>query len=838
MEQESSQSQNQSQGQSQSQTQKQPTKAKNDNSLTVQNQEQALTAPANSDTNSDTNMDNDKQEPHANSEETEPQKPQHKRSFDELQEDSGNYRPVAQAIGNWLDNASINTLNHLNEQAADIFYRKGVTFTVYSDAKNIERMIPFDIIPRIIAASEWQQIEAGCRQRITALNAFLHDIYHDQAIMKAGIVPASYVYASGSYEPWMMGITLDKPIYSHISGIDLIRDETGRFCVLEDNLRTPSGVSYMLESRNISETLLADLFSQNAVLGVSGYPQRLKACLASATSKYDPQIVILTPGRFNSAYYEHAFLAHEMNVPLVHGYDLVVEDSKVYMQGIRGKLQVDIIYRRIDDPYLDPLAFRSDSILGVSGLMSAYRAGNVVIVNAPGTGVADDKSLYPFVPDMIEFYLNEQPILPNITTYQCRKPEELTYVLDNLDKLVVKETQGSGGYGMLIGPTSSEQEIADYRTRLLDNPSGFIAQPTIALSTNPTAVSDGIAPRHIDLRPFILSHGDGMVDIVPGGLTRVAMVEGSLVVNSSQGGGIKDTWVIDDSHLTNHLTGSKDSHSITITNTENAPAISVINNTDINLNNRAYADTSLVEPSSSSESSPTYYSSYYDRVQPIEAGYEDRVDAPMILLLSTASHLIWLGRYSERLYYYDNIMKQLIKGDLKKSQVQHLIQHLGFAANSNESLKLMKAQLMDDLEQQRIPNVIQSIETNIQEAKGVIGKDTAELYNLIKRLASAGTYRAATLQLHACNAAMNQENATVTCFWQLGRHFERLERAVLLDEDAMTASLAFKHWINELPENTRWRELMRLTNQMIKSQRFSDFSLISQEFNLILRQGV
>ena len=468
-------------------------------------------------------------------------------SFDELQTSTGQYRPVAQAVGDWLDNINMDALNYLNEQAENIFYRKGVTFTVYSDAKNIERMIPFDIIPRIIAASEWKQIEAGCKQRITALNAFLHDIYHDQAIMKAGIVPDAYVYASGCYEPWMMGIELDKPIYSHISGIDLIRDETGKFCVLEDNLRTPSGVSYMLESRTISETLLSDIFAETSIMGISDYPNRLKACLASSTSKYDPQIVILTPGRFNSAYYEHAFLAHEMNVPLVHGYDLVVEDSKVYMQGIRGKVQVDIIYRRIDDPYIDPLAFRSDSILGVSGLMSAYRAGNVVIVNAPGTGVADDKSLYPFVPDMIKFYLNEEPILPNIETYQCRKPDELKYVLDNLDKLVVKETQGSGGYGMLIGPTSTKQEIEDYRLRLLENPAGFIAQPTISLSTNPTAVSDGIAPRHIDLRPFILSHGDGTVDIVPGGLTRVAMVEDSLVVNSSQGGGIKDTWIVDDS---------------------------------------------------------------------------------------------------------------------------------------------------------------------------------------------------------------------------------------------------------------------------------------------------
>lgn len=730
-------------------------------------------------------------------------------SFDELKIADGQYRPVAKAVGDWLDNINIDALNHLNEQAENIFYRKGVTFTVYSDAKNIERMIPFDIIPRIIAASEWQLIEKGCKQRITALNAFLHDIYHEQAIMKAGVVPASYVYASGCYEPWMMGIELDKPIYSHISGIDLIRDETGTFCVLEDNLRTPSGVSYMLESRNISETLLSDMFAQTPILGISDYPNRLKKCLASSTSKYDPQIVILTPGRFNSAYYEHAFLAHEMNVPLVHGYDLVVEDSKVYMQGIRGKVQVDVIYRRIDDPYIDPLAFQSNSILGVSGLMSAYRAGNVVIVNAPGTGVADDKSLYPFVPDMIKFYLGEEAILPNIETYQCRKPDELKYVLDNLDKLVVKETQGSGGYGMLIGPTSTKEEIEDYRLRLLENPSGFIAQPTISLSTNPTAVSDGIAPRYIDLRPFILSHGDGSVDIVPGGLTRVAMVEGSLVVNSSQGGGIKDTWVIDDTDLNQN-------------NVDASPA-----------SNRQAGNTDKLL-----EKNTTSHPEYYDRLQPIEAGYDYLIDAPMILLLSTASHLIWLGRYGERLYYYDSIMKQLIKGNLEKSQVQHLVSCLGFNADVEASLETMKAQIMANLEQDIIPNVVQSIEANVQEAKGVIGKDTAELYNLIKRLSSAGTYRAATLQLYACNAAMKQEHSTVTCFWQLGRHFEQLERAVLLDENSLEVSLQFKHWINELPENTRWRELIRLTNQMIKSKRFSDFNLISKEFNLILRQGV
>ena len=286
-------------------------------------------------------------------------------------------------------------------------------------------MIPFDIIPRVIEGGEWQTIEAGCQQRIRALNHFIHDIYHEQTIIKDGIVPASYVYASGCYEPWMMNIVLDKPIYSHISGIDLVRDEHGQYRVLEDNLRTPSGVSYMLENRGISEGLLGDVFSRMNVRPVADYPKRLKACLSSITDKYDPQIVVLTPGRFNSAYYEHAFLAREMNVPLVHGYDLIVEDNKVYIQGVRGRVQVDVIYRRIDDPFLDPLAFHSDSILGVSGLMSAYRAGNVVITNAPGTGVADDKSMYPFVPEMIEYYLGQKPILPNVETFQCRKPDEL-----------------------------------------------------------------------------------------------------------------------------------------------------------------------------------------------------------------------------------------------------------------------------------------------------------------------------------------------------------------------------------------------------------------------------
>ena len=678
-------------------------------------------------------------------------------SFDELKATTTQYRPVAKKIGTWLDKVGIERLAQYNDQAADIFYRKGVTFTVYSDAENIERMIPFDIIPRVIDAKEWQQVEAGCKQRINALNMFLDDIYHEQRIMKAGVVPDSYVYASGCYEPWMMNINLEKPVYSHISGIDLIRDEAGKFCVLEDNLRTPSGVSYMLESRNISRMLLPDLYESASVLSIDDYPERLKACLASATDKYDPQIVILTPGRFNSAYYEHAYLAHEMNVPLVHGYDLIVEDSKVYMQAVRGKVPVDIIYRRIDDPYLDPLGFDANSILGVSGLMSAYRAGNVVIVNAPGTGVADDKSLYPFVPDMIEFYLGEKPILPNVQTYQCRKPDELEYVLENLDKLVVKETQGSGGYGMLIGPTSTEQEIEDYRVRLLDNPAGFIAQPTISLSTNPTTVNGGIAPRHIDLRPFILSHGDGSVDIVPGELTRVAMKEGSLVVNSSQGGGIKDTWVID-------LTQEQ------------------LDDSDVSKSNSdAYSDNGFAGSAAMRHASYLNVTSY-----PVEVGYDNTPDAPIILLLSRANHLVWLGRYSERLHYYDAIMKKIVRNELNSSQIHQLINRLGIGANvviaDESNPELYKLAVLRDLESNQIPEVIEAIETNVQEVKGIIGKDTAELYNLIKRLASAGTYRAATLQLQACNAAMEQENQTVTYFWELGRYFEALERIVIANQ--------------------------------------------------------
>ena len=713
------------------------------------------------------------------------QSPTH--SFDELQFADGSYRPSASQIGEWLKGMSDAELNGLNDQAADMFYRKGVTFTVYSDANNIERMIPFDIIPRIIDLQEWRTIEAGCQQRIKALNHFLHDIYHGRNIIQEGIVPAEFVYASGCYEPWMMNIELDKPIYSHISGIDLIRDSEGQYRVLEDNLRTPSGVSYMLESRVISETLLGDVYRGQSVLPVADYPARLKTCLSHSTHKYDPQIVILTPGRFNSAYYEHAFLAHEMNVPLVSGFDLIVEDNKVYIQGVRGKVQVDVIYRRIDDPFLDPLAFRSDSILGVSGLMSAYRAGNVVIVNAPGTGVADDKSIYPYVPAMINYYLNETPILPNVETYQCRNSDELAYVMDNLQDLVVKETQGSGGYGMLIGPSATPDEIEAYRKRVLANPNGFIAQPTISLSTNPTAVSSGIAPRHIDLRPFVLSHGNGEVDIVPGGLTRVAMTEGSLVVNSSQGGGVKDTWVVD---------------------TSASP-----------------------EPQVSSQQLPLSVLQQQRQLLG-NIACENLDDAPLILLLSTASNLVWLGRYSERLRHYEELIEGLVNSRFDEDDVRQIVWQLGL------SIEPTHEALFAELGGNKVPDTIAHIETNVQDVKGVIGKDTAELYNLIKRLANTGTYRAASLQLNACNAAMEQESEIVKRFWELGRHFEALSRTIMMQEAWLSEAQQLKDCVQQLPENTRWRDLERLTNQLLKSQNVQDFAQLSDEFQSILQQGV
>ena len=448
-----------------------------------------------------------------------------------------------QAMHHWLETNSHFKLMTLNQQALSAFHRKGVTFTVYSDAKNTERVIPFDIIPRIITQQDWEILESGCTQRIKALNAFIHDIYHQQNIIAAGIIPAEQILVNDCFEPWMVDIDLPHHIYTHVSGIDLVRNEDGQFYVLEDNLRTPSGISYLLESRQISEHLLPELFEEFDIAPVHQYPSMLLQSLIECSGKPNPKVVVLTPGRYNSAYYEHTFLARKMGVPLANSYDLFVEDNKVYIKTIGGREQVDIVYRRLDDAFLDPLAFRPDSILGVPGLMSAYRAGNVMIANAPGTGVADDKSIYPYVDGMIRFYLQEEPILRNVPTWQCRKKDDFDYVMAHLGELVVKETQGSGGYGMLIGPKASHEEIEAYRLRIIADPAGFIAQPTLSLSTCPSCVEEGIAPRHVDLRPFVLTSPE-QVRIVPGGLTRVALREGSLVVNSSQGGGVKDTWVL------------------------------------------------------------------------------------------------------------------------------------------------------------------------------------------------------------------------------------------------------------------------------------------------------
>ena len=464
--------------------------------------------------------------------------------FNEMTDDQALAPETAEKIEDWLSKHSIYELEKLNESAKSHFLHQGITFAVYGEKSGIDRTIPFDLIPRVIAKQQWNKIAAGCTQRIQALNLFLADIYHQQHILKEGLIPELQVLSHEAYQPTMLNNTLNGNIYSQISGIDIVRDHHGDFFVLEDNLRTPSGVSYMIESRKMSQKLMPDLCNQT-VAGIEQYPQLLREILAENSKVDAPMIVVLTPGRYNSAYYEHAFLAREMGVPLVTSRDLFVENDKVYVKTIRGRQQVDVIYRRLDDGFLDPLSFRPDSTLGVAGLMSAYISGHVVIANAPGTGVADDKSIYPYVDKMIEYYLNEKPILCNVPTYQCREAEALDYVLVNLDKLVVKEAQGSGGYGMLIGPKASEQEIDLFKIKLMSSPSAYIAQPTLDLSVAPTLSHQGIAERHIDLRPFILSSPE-RVEIVPGGLTRVAMQQGSLVVNSSQGGGIKDTWVIDE----------------------------------------------------------------------------------------------------------------------------------------------------------------------------------------------------------------------------------------------------------------------------------------------------
>lgn len=440
-------------------------------------------------------------------------------------------------------------MDNKRAEADLIFRRVGITFAVYGDKdesnSGTERTIPFDVIPRIFPASEWATLERGLRQRVAALNRFIHDIYHGQDIIRAGVIPPDQIYNNAQYRPEMLGIDVPRDIYAHVAGIDVVRAGEGEFYVLEDNLRVPSGVSYMLENRKMMMRLFPELFARNRVAPVAHYPDLLLDMLRSVSPQNiaDPTVVVLTPGMYNSAYFEHAFLAQQMGVELVEGSDLFVEDDHLYMRTTQGPQRIDVIYRRVDDDFLDPLAFRPDSTLGAAGLLSVYRAGNVTISNAIGTGVADDKSIYPYVPDMIRFYLGEEAILSNVPTYMCRRPDDLQYVLDNMEKLVVKETHGAGGYGMLVGPAATRAEIEQFREVVKSRPEQYIAQPTLALSTCPTYVESGIAPRHIDLRPFVLSGKE--VRMVPGGLTRVALREGSLVVNSSQGGGTKDTWVLE-----------------------------------------------------------------------------------------------------------------------------------------------------------------------------------------------------------------------------------------------------------------------------------------------------
>ena len=457
----------------------------------------------------------------------------------------GTTRPHYLSYGHWLKEQPAERLSQKRAEADAVFHRVGITFAVYGQEEGAERLIPFDIVPRVLPLEDWIRIEGALKQRVRALNSFLHDIYHDQQILKAGVIPPEQVLCNSQYRPEMQGVDVPRDIYAHIAGIDIVRDDTGEFLVLEDNLRVPSGVSYMLENRKMMMRLFPELFSAHRVAPVDHYPDVLLDNLRSVapTGVADPTVVLLTPGAHNSAYFEHAFLAQQMGIELVEGQDLFVRDEAVFMRTTQGPQRVDVIYRRIDDDFLDPLVFRPDSMLGVPGLLTAYRDGRITIANAIGTGVADDKSIYPYVPEMIRFYLGQAPIIGNVHTWMLRKKEDLDYVLAHLPELVVKEVHGAGGNGMLIGPASTKAQIEAFRRQIIATPERYIAQPTLALSTSPTFAGLGLAPRHIDLRPFVLSGRD--VTIVPGGLTRVALQEGSLVVNSSQGGGTKDTWVLE-----------------------------------------------------------------------------------------------------------------------------------------------------------------------------------------------------------------------------------------------------------------------------------------------------
>ncbi len=468
--------------------------------------------------------------------------------FDEMFNGDGSLRGPYEEIGRWFNAEDASRLRAKQREAEKVFRLTGITFNVYGKAEAEERLIPFDIVPRVVSAREWQRLERGIEQRVRAINAFLHDIYHRQEIVRAGRVPAEMIAGNEAFLPQMLGVSPPGQVYTHIVGVDLVRTGPDEFFVLEDNARTPSGVSYMLENRETMLKMFPELFSATNVRNVSDYPRNLRRSLAACAPAFtdgEPTVAVLTPGIYNSAYYEHAFLADQMGVELVEGHDLRVVDGRVCMRTTRGYTPIDVLYRRVDDDFLDPLNFNPDSALGVSGILDVYRAGGITIANAPGTGIADDKAIYSYMPEIVEFYTGEKPLLQNVPTWRCSDPESLSYVLDNLSDLVVKEVHGSGGYGMLIGPTASKKEISAFRDKLKSRPANYIAQPTLSLSTVPIFARSGLAPRHVDLRPFVLVSPEG-IKITPGGLTRVALKKGSLVVNSSQGGGTKDTWVLED----------------------------------------------------------------------------------------------------------------------------------------------------------------------------------------------------------------------------------------------------------------------------------------------------
>jgi Uncharacterized conserved protein len=459
----------------------------------------------------------------------------------------GEPRPPYKGYYDWYASQKTGDLIKKSQDAEAVFRKTGITFAVYGKEDAAERLIPFDIVPRIISGSEWRRLAQGIEQRVVALNAFLDDIYHKQEIIKAGRIPRLLIEKNAAFLPQMIGMRPPAGVYTHIIGTDIVRTGENQFYVLEDNARTPSGVSYMLENRETMMQMFPELFHRNRVRPVENYPKLLRQSLAAVAPPGcagKPRIAVLTPGIFNSAYYEHAFLADQMGVELVEGSDLRVVDGRVAMRTTQGYEPIDVLYRRVDDDFLDPLTFRPDSALGVPGIMDVYRAGNITIANAPGTGIADDKAIYSYMPEIVEFYTGRKAMLENVPTWRCSEPDSLAYVLEHLAELVVKEVHGSGGYGMLVGPTATRKERADFAQKLKARPGNYIAQPTLSLSTVPILVKKGIAPRHVDLRPFVLV--SDRIQIIPGGLTRVALKEGSLVVNSSQGGGTKDTWVLED----------------------------------------------------------------------------------------------------------------------------------------------------------------------------------------------------------------------------------------------------------------------------------------------------